>query len=284
MRSSVGTAHSRGPLARTATLRYSARPMPDDIAARVDRLELPFDARGVDEFGVSKWHLTVAFRALAFLYRRYFHVRAEGLEHVPSRGRAMLVGNHSGGIALDAAMVIASCFLELDPPRLAQGMAEKFINRIPFASTWTARCGHLTGLPEHAQRLLESERLLLIFQEGARGTAKLWKDRSSLVRFGTGFMRLALRTKSPIVPFAFLGGGDAIPTVSNLYKLGKLIGVPYLPVTPWLLPLPRPTRLSVVYGEPMRFEGSGDEEDATVEGQVDRVKARIADLMQRSPA
>ena len=258
--------------------------MPDDIAARVDRLELPFDARGVDEFGVSKWHLTVASRALAFLYRRYFHVRAEGLEHVPARGRAMLVGNHSGGIALDAAMVIASCFLELDPPRLAQGMAEKFINRIPFASTWTARCGHLTGLPEHAQRLLESERLLLIFPEGARGTAKLWKDRSSLVHFGTGFMRLALRTKSPIVPFAFLGGGDAIPTVGNLYKLGKLIGVPYLPVTPWLLPLPRPTRLSVVYGEPMRFEGSGDEEDATVEGYVDRVKARIADLMQRIPA
>jgi len=255
--------------------------MPDEIAARVDRLELPFDARGVDEYGISKWHLTIAFRALAFLYRRYFHVRAQGLEHVPPRGRAMLVGNHSGGIALDAAMVIASCFLELDPPRLAQGMAEKFINRIPFASTWTARCGHLTGLPEHALRLLESERLLLVFPEGARGTAKLWKDRFSLVDFGTGFMRLALRTKSPIVPFAFLGGGDAIPTVGNLYKLGKLIGVPYLPVTPWLLPLPRPARLSVLYGEPMRVEGSGDEEDATVAGYVDRVKARIADLMEQ---
>ena len=132
-----------------------------------------------------------------------------------------------------------------------------------------------------ALRLLESERLLLVFPEGARGTAKLWKDRFSLVDFGTGFMRLALRTKSPIVPFAFLGGGDAIPTVGNLYKLGKLIGVPYLPVTPWLLPLPRPARLSVLYGEPMRVEGSGDEEDATVAGYVDRVKARIADLMEQ---
>jgi 1-acyl-sn-glycerol-3-phosphate acyltransferase len=94
-------------------------------------------------------------------------------------------------------------------------------------------------------------------------------------------MRLALRTKSPIVPFAFLGGGDAIPTVGNLYKLGKLIGVPYLPVTPWLLPLPRPARLSVLYGEPLRFEGSGDEDDATVQGYVDRVKVRIADLMEQ---
>ena len=147
--------------------------MPDEIAARVDRLELPFDARGVDDYGVSKWHLGVAFRALSFLYRTYFHVKCTGLEHIPARGRAMLVGNHSGGIALDAAMVVASCFFELEPPRLAQGMAEKFINRLPFASTWAARCGHLTGLPEHAQRLLESDRLLMVFPEGARGTAKL---------------------------------------------------------------------------------------------------------------
>jgi 1-acyl-sn-glycerol-3-phosphate acyltransferase len=255
--------------------------MPDEIPARIDRLELPFDARGVDDYGVSKWHLAVVFRALAWLYRNYFHVRSEGVEHIPARGRAMLVGNHSGGIALDAAMVIASCFLELDPPRLAQSMAEKFINRFPFASVWAARCGQLTGLPEHAQRLLESDRLLLVFPEGARGTAKLWHERYSLVGFGTGFMRFALRTKSPIVPFAFLGGGDAVPTVTNLYKVGKLLGVPYLPVTPWVLPLPRPARLSVHYGEPIRFEGTGDEDDETMQRYADRVKARIAELIDR---
>jgi len=255
--------------------------MSDEVLARVDRLELPFDARGVDEFGVSKWHLSVAFRALAVLYRNYFHVRCAGLENIPPRGRAMLVGNHSGGIALDAAMVIASCFLELEPPRLAQGMAEKFINRIPFLSVWAARCGQLTGLPEHAQRLLESDRLLLVFPEGSRGTAKLWKDRLSLVDFGTGFLRLALRTRSPIVPFAFLGGGDAIPTVSNLYKLGKVIGVPYLPVTPWVLPLPRPVPLSIRYGEPLRFEGTGAEDDETMQRYVDQVKGRIAELIER---
>ena len=253
----------------------------DEISARLDRLELPFDARGVDAWGVSKWHLGVAFRAAQFLYRSYFQVTSQGLEHVPPRGRAMLVGNHSGGVALDAAMVIAACFFELDPPRLAQGMAEKFINRFPFASVWAARCGHLTGLPEHAQRLLEDDRLLLVFPEGARGTAKLWNERNSLVEFGTGFVRLAMRSKSPIVPFAFLGGGDAIPTVTNLYRVGKLVGVPYLPVTPWLLPLPRPAKLSLRFSEPMRFEGTGEEDDATVQGFVDQVKRRIAQLIDR---
>ncbi|MCA1829461.1 MAG: 1-acyl-sn-glycerol-3-phosphate acyltransferase, partial [Myxococcales bacterium] len=148
--------------------------MPDDVAARVDRLELPFDARGVDNFGVSKWHLTQAFRVASLLYRNYFQVRVHGIENVPPRGRAMLVGNHSGGVALDGLMVIASCFFDLEPPRLAHAMAERFINRFPFASVWASRTGQLTGLPEHAQRLLEDDRLLLVFPEGARGTAKLW--------------------------------------------------------------------------------------------------------------
>ena len=115
----------------------------------------------------------------------------------------MLVGNHSGGVAIDGAMVLASMFFDMDPPRLAQGMAEKFINKVPFASEWANRTGQFTGLPENAVRLLEDERLLVVFPEGARGTAKLYKERYSLVDFGTGFMRLALKTKTPIIPFAF---------------------------------------------------------------------------------
>jgi 1-acyl-sn-glycerol-3-phosphate acyltransferase len=255
--------------------------MADDVAARVDRLELPFDARGVDNYGVSKWHLTQAFRATQLLYRNYFQVRCSGLEHVPPRGRAMLVGNHSGGVALDGLMVIASCFFDLEPPRLAHGMAERFINRFPFASTWASRCGQFTGLPEHAQRLLEDDRLVMVFPEGARGTAKLWKERWSLVDFGTGFVRLALKTKTPIVPFGFIGGGDAIPTVSNLYKVGRLVGVPYLPVTPWLLPVPRPVRLEIHYGTPLVFEGTGSEEDEVVHRYVEQVKSSIETLIDK---
>ena len=253
----------------------------DEVADRVDRLELPFDRVGVDHYGISKWHLTQAYRALGFFYRRYFEVKSHGQQHIPARGRAMLVGNHSGGVALDGAMVFASCFFDLDPPRLAQGMAEKFINRLPIASIWASRCGHFTGVPEMATRLLEDDRMLMVFPEGARGTAKLHKERWSLVDFGTGFMRLALKTKTPIVPFGFIGGGDAIPTFTNLYKLGQLLGVPYIPVTPWIAPLPRPVKLEVHYGEPLVFEGTGSEDDHQIEGHVEKVKAAIAGLIEQ---
>jgi 1-acyl-sn-glycerol-3-phosphate acyltransferase len=228
---------------------------------------------------VSKTHLAWFFRALGVFYKDYFRVRAYGTENVPKRGRAMLIGNHSGGVALDGAMVVASMFFELEPPRLAQGMIEKFITRLPVASQLSSRLGQFTGLPEHAIRLLEDDRLLMVFPEGARGTAKLYWERTSLVHFGTGFMRLALATKTPIVPFAFIGGGDAIPTVFNAYKLGKLVGAPYLPITPYLLPLPLPVHLSVHYGAPMTFDGTGNEDDRAIEQKVSVVKAAVAELI-----
>ena len=172
--------------------------MARDEAVRdlVDRLELPFNSLGIDPYGISKKHLTVFFNVLGFLYRRYFRVKAVGIENVPARGRAMLVGNHSGGYALDGAMVLTSMLLEMDPPRLAQGMAEKFINMLPVGSTWSSRCGQLTGLPEHAERLLMDDRLLMVFPEGARGTAKLFKERYSLVDFVSlyGFAQIMWKT------------------------------------------------------------------------------------------
>ena len=250
------------------------------ILDRVERLEIPFNRYGLDPYGISQEHLATFYTVLAWLYEKYFDVSVYGMENVPPRGRVMLVGNHSGGVALDGMMVVAATFLEMEPPRLAQGMAEYFLNQMPVASQWTSRLGHLTGIPEHAVRLLEDERMLMVFPEGARGTAKLYRERNSLVRFGTGFVRLALQAKTPIVPFAFVGGGEAIPTVHNSELLGKLTGVPYVPFTPYLLPLPRPVDLQIYFAEPMLFEGTGREEDEVINGYVDRVKRQIGALIE----
>jgi 1-acyl-sn-glycerol-3-phosphate acyltransferase len=249
------------------------------VREAVDRLELPFNAMGIDPFGISKADLRLWGMAVGAFYRWYFSVRTRGIEHVPTRGRAMLVGNHSGGIAVDAAMVVVSCLFEMDPPRLAQGMAEKFINRLPFLGEWASRTGHLTGLPEHAERLLENDRLLLVFPEGARGTAKLFKERNSLVDFGSGFIRLALRTRTPIIPVAVLGGGEAFPTIANSYKLGRAFGLPYVPIVAYGLPVVFPAKIEIEYGPPMHFTGTGNEDDAVVHGYVDKVKEVIAGMI-----
>lgn len=258
--------------------------MARDVRARVDKLELPFSKHGIDPYGIDRAELAKLLTVLRFLYHRYFKVEVYGVEHIPPRGRCMLVGNHSGGVAIDAMMVVASVFFEMDPPRLAQGMADRFLKRIPGLGWMTDRLGTMTGLPQHSIRLLEEERLLLVFPEGVRGTAKLFPYRDWLVEFGTGFARIALQTKTPVVPFAFVGGGEAIPTIANLYGLGRRLGFPYIPVTPYGLAFPLPVTLQILYGQPIILEGNANDNDDIIAVQVQRVKDAIADLLQQGRA
>jgi 1-acyl-sn-glycerol-3-phosphate acyltransferase len=253
-----------------------------DVLSRLERLEIPFGPQGFDPYGAGKTELGLFFTALRPFYRRYFTVHCHGISNIPARGRAMLVSNHSGGMPLDALMVLASVFFELEPPRLGHGMADKFVAALPLIGQIAARIGQPTGLPEHALRLLEDERLLVVFPEGHRGTAKLYPQRHTLVHFGSGFMRLALETHSPIVPVACLGVGSAVPTIFNARGLGHLFGVPYFPLTPYGLPIPLPAHIDLVYGPPMDFHGTGSEEDEVVEGYVNQVKAAIATMIARA--
>ncbi len=250
-----------------------------EVEQRVERLELPFNRLGLDPYGISRRHLMYFFSFLTLFYRNYFRVRTSGIEHVPARGRAMLVGNHSGGLPFDGGMVMASVFLEMDPPRLAHGMVEKFAQTWPFVSLWLSRVGQFTGLPAHAIRFLQEDRMLLVFPEGVRGVGKLHKDRYKLMRFGTGFMRLALQTNTPIVPLAFIGAEDSLPVIANVKPLARLFGAPYFPVTPYLIPLPMPFPCQIHYSEPMRFEGDGNESDEVIEEYVEQVKQRISGLI-----
>ena len=255
-------------------------PIDPVIRARVDRLALPWNPHGLDPYGASKDHLAQMFTLFGWMYRHYFRVKTFGAMNIPREGRAMLIGNHSGGVAIDGAMIITSTFLELDPPRLAQGMVEKFMGRMPFTAPWQSRTGQFTGLPETAERLLRDDRLLMVFPEGARGTAKLYWERHSLVDFGTGFLRLAMKTRTPIVPVAVLGGGEALPTIANSRTLGALVGAPYVPISAYLLPVPLPVQMEIHYGEPMLFEGSSHEDDHVVQGHVDQVKRAIATMLR----
>ncbi len=256
-------------------------PIDPEIAARMEALDLEFNKFGIDPYGIDKADLTRFISVFAWIYRYYFKVDVHGLDHVPSQGRGILVGNHSGGVAIDGMMVMGSMLLDAEPPRLPHGMIDKFIHEFPLASQIMSRAGQFTGNPDQAKRLLNAERIILSFPEGARGTAKLAKDADSLVGFGTGFMRLALETKSPIVPFGFVGGGDALPTIANLKRLGRLFGVPYIPVTKWIFLVPKPTRFQLLYGKPMYFEGTGHERDEVVIAMVDEVKERIRDLIRQ---
>ncbi len=251
----------------------------DEVRDRLDRVNVPFNHYGLDPYGVSKEHLGFFYTFLGRLYRHYFKVKAYNVDKVPESGRTLLIGNHSGSLPVDGGMVLASLFFEREPPLFVHGMVEKFAQHWPFLSPLFSRVGQLPGLPEHAIRLLEEDRALMVFPEGARGTGKLYKNRYQMVRFGTGFLRIALKTRTPIVPFAFIGGEEALPAMFHAKALAKLVGAPYWPVPPYILPVPLPKTCSVLYSEPMEFKGDGTESDEVIEHYVEQVKQRITTLI-----
>jgi 1-acyl-sn-glycerol-3-phosphate acyltransferase len=145
--------------------------------------------------------------------------------------------------------------------------------------------GQVVGVPENAKRLLDHEEALLVFPEGARGIAKPFDRRYQLVDFGLGFMRLAMETNTPIVPISVVGGEEQYISLGNFDALAKLLRMPVVPILPQLLlpfgALPLPTRYRITFGEPMRFEGDPDDDDAIVEEKVFAVKATVQSMLNK---
>ena len=63
--------------------------------------------------------------------------------------------------------------------------------------------------------------------------------------------------------------------------LAKLVGSPYVPIPPYLLPMPMPLPCEIHYSEPMVFEGDGTESDEIIEGYVSQVRLRIESLIEK---
>lgn len=249
--------------------------------ARLEKLTPPKNEYGVDPYGFEVDYLTSAIAPLLWLYRRYFRVETHGIDQVPAEGRVLLVANHSGQLPFDAAMIDLALLVDRDPPRATRALVDTWVPTLPFVSTFMARCGQIVGTPENCRRLLAADECLLVFPEGTRGLGKPFKERYRLKEFGLGFMRMALESDAPIVPVGVVGAEEQAPQILDVKPLAKLLGFPYLPITPTLLPLPLPVRYHLHFGEPMRFTGSPDDEDAVLEEKVAKVKSAVAGLLAR---
>jgi 1-acyl-sn-glycerol-3-phosphate acyltransferase len=272
-------------LARLATTALPDSPaLQQEIDERMSRIPTRLNAYGYDAWG---FHTETAKHALAFmalLYRHWFRVETHGIRNVPP-GRALVISNHAGQVALDAAMIGAACFFEAEPPRIIRGMGEYWLPTVPFVNEIMVRTGSVVGVRKNCIDMLEQGELVIAFPEGIRGMNKLIWERYQLQEFGHGFIRLALETDTPIVPVAVVGSEEQAPAIANLMPLARLLGMPAFPITltwPWLGALgmlPLPVKYRIYFGEPMRITGTPNDEDEVIAEKVDQVKARIASML-----
>jgi 1-acyl-sn-glycerol-3-phosphate acyltransferase len=252
------------------------------LAARIDALPRGnLNEFGVDAFGFDPETIKLIAPVLTLLKERYFRVETFGAQNIPGEGRFLLIGNHSGQLPFDAAMVGTTVLADAPRPRLVRGMVERWSADLPFVSQLFVRAGQIVGDPTACARLLNADEAVMVFPEGAKGINKLFSQRYQLGDFGHGFMRLALRTKSPIVPFAVIGAEEQAPAIADIRPLARMLGLPAAPlIFPQILPLPLPTRYRIWFGEPMMFSGNADDDDDVVFAQVKKVKNTVQRMIE----
>jgi 1-acyl-sn-glycerol-3-phosphate acyltransferase len=226
-----------------------------------DELEL----RG-DEFGYDREFTDRVQRIALWFYRKYWRVEVDGIRNVPARGRALLVANHAGIVPYDGAMIRTAIVAEHPQPRHARMLVVDWAFAMPFTNMLLVRTGNVLAHPDNATALLERDELVGVFPEGIKGAAKLFRDRYQVQRMGRGgFVQVALRTGSPIVPVAVVGSEEIHPVMLDVKPLARLLGLPLAPVTPtfpWLGLaglIPLPSKWLIAFGKPISVSQFGPE-------------------------
>jgi 1-acyl-sn-glycerol-3-phosphate acyltransferase len=249
----------------------------------------------VDEYGfdqeITQRFLMAALRPIA---QKWFRIEVRGIENIPAEGGALVVSNHSGTIPVDGLMTLVT--IHDHTGRFLRPLGADLVFKSPVVSSLARRSGATLACNEDAERMLRGGELVGVWPEGFKGIGKPYAERYKLQRFGRGgFVSAALRTQVPIIPLSVVGAEEIYPLVANLPSLARMLGLPYVPVTPlfpWLGPLglvPLPSKWLLEFGEPIRTDelDAGAAEDPMVVFNVtDEVRETIQStlyslLMQR---
>ena len=155
-----------------------------------------------------------------------------GLENIPAEGGALVVSNHSGTIPVDGLMTMLT--VHDHAGRFLRPLGADLVFRLPVVSSLARKGGATLACNEDAERMLSGGELVGVWPEGFKGIGKPFSERYKLQRFGRGgFVSAALRTGVPIIPLSVVGAEEIYPLVGNMPSLARLLGVPYIPITPF---------------------------------------------------
>ncbi len=238
----------------------------------------------VDEYGFDD-ELTrrVFMTAVRPLAHKWFRMEVRGLENIPTEGGALVVSNHSGTVPVDGMMTMFAVHERTG--RFLRPLAADLVFKLPIVSTLARKTGATLACTEDAERMLAGGELVGVWPEGFKGIGKPFSERYKLQRFGRGgFVSSALRTGVPIIPLSVVGAEEIYPLVGNIPSLARLLGVPYIPITPffpWLGLLgmvPLPSKWILEFGEPIRtdsYDAVEAEDPMLVFNVTDQVRETI---------
>lgn len=210
----------------------------------------------------------------------YFRPKVIGTEHLP-KGRGLIIGCHSGVIPYDAACTLVA--IHDATGRFSRAIGDNLFGRIEFVQGFLRQQGAVVGRRDVLEALLHAGEYVLVFPGGALDMERPYLTQRYRVLPHRGFapgrggyIKVALRTHSPIVPLAVVGAEEAHVMLGTIPRLGPAIGVPFLPML--LFPLPLPVKLYIRFGKPIVLPGTAA--DAEDQQRVDRLNTMVRRRVQ----
>jgi 1-acyl-sn-glycerol-3-phosphate acyltransferase len=178
----------------------------------------------------------------------YFDVRVSGLENLPSRGPAIVAGNHPS--------LIDGLLLYLVSPAPLRFIVHRELFRHPLIGWLMRGLGFINAelrrdALREAEEALGRGEIVVIFPEGGA------YERGRMEEIHLGVAWLAVRTGAPVIPLGIAGSDEAFPLGSYL---------------------PRPGRIAMVLGPGTTWGMEGASADDAVAALID-LRARIMEVV-----
>ncbi|WP_291809548.1 lysophospholipid acyltransferase family protein [Limnobacter sp.] len=131
----------------------------------------------------------------------------EGLEHIPTEGPVLLVGNHSIMAFADGSLMMREIYRQHGIVCRSLGLHAHF--KVPVWGKLLAANGAVDGTPENCTAMMQAGEHIIVYPGGGGEVMKRkgeqhtlrWKNR-------TGFARMAIQNNCTIVPFSTVGADD----------------------------------------------------------------------------
>ncbi len=212
-----------------------------------------------------------ALSSAGALYDHYFRCETEGVDHVPEHGPAILFGNHCGSTyTIEGPLLTVAIVRRYGLEHPLYYMAHRAFFDIPVLGDLLLEVGAVNADRETAVRVLGDGCQLMAFPGGDRDSHKPFAERHIVNFHGhTGFLRLSISQRVPLVPFVHVGTHEGLFVLSRGEGLAKLlnlkqrVGLNVCPITlsfpfglsvgPYFAAIPLPTKVRMRVLPPVRL-------------------------------
>jgi len=226
---------------------------------------------------------------LRFLFNDWWRVQMKGLDSLPEKGPALIVGHCTGMIPWPALMLMYAMMLHKKPRRLYIVADMDWIDDERLYN-FATQIGFVPWSSVNIKHLFRQGELVAIFPEGLQCMQKPFSERYRLREFDWTRILPAVEEGIKIYPLAALGCDESIPVFLNVDYLAKLLRLPSFPVTPFFpwypfpmnfFSLPVHWKMSIMKNCPYKVDSNRDRIEETTKEQARFVEGEIQAELNR---